>query len=252
MLPDSRVLSHELPLEGNLFAELAGSVRFEEVGKGRRGTVLTKVDEASGGVPLVRTTSQYRHPAQQFRPVHQRLARLIQERAELPAEFNNALIECYTNAYTTMGAHSDQALDLADGSHIAVFSCYEHPEANPPRRLIVESKESGETFQVPLPHHGFVLFSVETNRLLKHRIVLDSPAQRTENRWLGVTFRTSRTLIRFDGGQAYLPGGARLTSADEDQRREFYRLRRRENTETDFVYPPLTYTVSESDLLPPA
>lgn len=40
-------------------------------------------------------------------------------------------------------------------------------------------------------------------------------------------------------------------SADEEQRSEFYRLRRRENKETDFVYPPLTYTVSDSDLVPP-
>lgn len=66
-----------------------------------------------------------------------------------------------------------------------------------------------------------------------------------------MTFRTSKTLVRFRDGQAYLPQGARLTSADEEQRQEFYRLRRRENNETDFGYPPLTYTVSESDLMPP-
>ncbi|KAB2389984.1 hypothetical protein F9B16_01700 [Actinomadura montaniterrae] len=47
------------------------------------------------------------------------------------------------------------------------------------------------------------------------------------------------------------PEGARLTLADDEQRREFYRLRRRENNETDFAYPLLTYTVSESDLMPP-
>ncbi|WP_347568491.1 hypothetical protein [Kitasatospora aureofaciens] len=58
-------------------------------------------------------------------------------------------------------------------------------------------------------------------------------------------------MIRFPDGHPHLPQGARLTSADDDQRREFYRLRRRENQETDFTYPPLTYTVSESDLLPP-
>ncbi|MFI5532897.1 hypothetical protein ACIA8O_30615 [Kitasatospora sp. NPDC051853] len=256
MLPASRisdaVLGYDLAVEKNLFAELSVSARFEDLGKGRRGTTLTKVDEASGGVPLVRTTSQYAHPAQHFGAVHERLARLIQERAALPVGFNNALIECYTNAYTKMGAHSDQALDLADASFIAVFSCYEHPEAIPPRKLIVESKDSGETFEVPLTHHGFVVFSVETNRRLKHRIVLDTPSQRTENQWLGVTFRTSKTLLRFHDGQAHLPQGTPLTSADDDQRREFYQLRRRENNETDFVYPSLTYTVSESDLLPPA
>ncbi|MET8800825.1 hypothetical protein ABZV91_31150 [Nocardia sp. NPDC004568] len=58
----------------------------------------------------------------------------------------------------------------------------------------------------------------------------------TENQWLGVTFRTSKTLLRFREGHPYLPHGTRLMSANDDQRREFYRLRRRENNETDFVY----------------
>lgn len=66
-----------------------------------------------------------------------------------------------------------------------------------------------------------------------------------------MTFRTPKTLVRFRHGHAYLPEGARLTSADEEQNTEFYRLRRRENKETDFAYPSLTYTISESDLMPP-
>lgn len=81
--------------------------------------------------------------------------------------------------------------------------------------------------------------------------MLDAPHQAADNPWLGVTFRTSKTPLRFRDRQPYLPSGERLISADEDQRGEFYRLRRRENTETDFRYPQLTYTVSESDLLPP-
>jgi hypothetical protein len=221
------------------------------VGKGRRGATLTRVD-ASGGVPLVRTTTRYGSPAQRFRAVHERLARQIQERTAVPADFNNALIETYTQAYATMGGHSDQALDLADGSFIAVFSCYRRPEAGPPRKLVFESKEpGGEKFEIPLAHHGVVAFSVAANRRLRHKIVLEAPARTTENQWLGVTFRTSKTLVRFRDGQPYLPQGARLLSADDEQRQEFYRLRRRENQETDFRYPLLMYTVSESDLLPP-
>nr|WP_223245144.1 hypothetical protein [Streptomyces sp. CBMA156] len=240
-----------MPTEGDLFAELSASVRWEDAGKGRRGAVLTRTDE-TGGVPLVRTTTRYGSPAQRFRPVHERLARRIRERAALPAGFNNALVESYTNAYRTMGGHSDQALDLADASFIAVFSCYQRPDPNPTRKLIVESKgPDGETFELPLAHHGVVVFSVGTNRRLRHRIVWDAPARAADNPWLGVTFRTSKTIVRFRDGHAYLPQGARLTSADEEQRHEFYRLRRRENQETDFVYPGLTYTVSESDLLPP-
>ncbi|MGW2179793.1 alpha-ketoglutarate-dependent dioxygenase AlkB [Streptomyces sp. NPDC001732] len=245
------ILSYSLPIEENLFSELSASARLEDVGKGRRGAVLTKIDEA-GGVPLVRTTTRYSGPAQRFRAVHERLAQQIQERAALPVGFNNALVESYTNACTTMGSHSDQALDLADESFIAVFSCYRHPEASPPRKLVFESKESGgERFEIPLAHNSVVAFSVESNRRLRHKIVLDAPARTADNQWLGVTFRTSKTFVRFRDGHMYLPQGARLVSADDEQRKEFYRLRRRENNETDFVHPPLTYTISEGDLLPP-
>lgn len=249
-IPDE-ILSYVLPAEENLFAELFASVRWEDVGKGRRAAVLTKTDEA-GGVPLVRTTTRYISPAQRFRPVHEQLARQVLEHAALPVAFNNALVETYTSAYTTMGSHSDQALDLADGSFIAVFSCYERPEVGRPRQLIIESKGSGgERYEIPLAHNTVVAFSLDTNRRFRHKIVLDGSARAEDNPWLGVTFRTSKTVVRFDDGQAHLPQGARLLAADEEQRREFYRLRRRENEETDFVYPLLTYTVSESDLMPP-
>lgn len=250
MHPGSEPSGFALPAGPDLFAELHGSVRWEDTGKGRRGAVLTRPDE-TGGVPLVRTTTRYGEPTQRFRAVHERLARQIQQLAALPGAFNNALIETYTDAYRTMGAHSDQALDLADGSSIAVYSCYRHPDAGPPRKLIFEAKDpdGSEPFEIPLAHHGVVTFSVDTNRRLRHRIVLDGPG--ADNQWLGVTFRTSRTLLHFRDGQPHLPGGARLALADEEQQREFYALRRRENTETDFTYPALPYTVSASDLMPP-
>lgn len=246
------VRSWDLPAAGNPFEELLGSVRFEDLGKGRRGTVLTRTDGAIG-VPIVRTTTRYAALAQPFKPVHERLAEQIQRRALLPVAFNNALIEIYTNDYTTMGSHSDQALDLADESHIAVFSCYEHPEAaNPPRKLLVESKEpGGDNIEIPLTHHGVVVFSVEANRRLKHKIVLTKSTRQPENQWLGVTFRTSKTFVRYRNGCAFLQDDVRLTLADDEHRREFFGLRRRENDETNFTYPRIPYTVSESDLMPP-
>ncbi|MFE3195459.1 alpha-ketoglutarate-dependent dioxygenase AlkB [Nocardia sp. NPDC059240] len=244
------IVSYDLPGEEDLFAELYASVVWEDLGKGRKGATLTKIDEA-GRVPLVRTTTRYSSPTQCFSAVHDRLAQRIQERAGASAVFNNALIETYTNAYATMGFHSDRALDLADDSLIAVFSCYRHRDAASSRRLIVEAKESGQKAEIPLGHNGFVAFSVASNRGFKHKIVLDAPAGSAENEWLGVTFRTSKTLLRFSEGQAYLPDGTPLTSADDDQQREFYQLRRRENNETGFVYPATTYTVSNSDLIPP-
>ena len=146
MLPASRIsdkiLTFDVSTEADLFAVLFDSVSWEDVGKGRRGAVLARIDEA-GGVPLVRTTTQYGSPTQRFQAVHEGLAQQIQERLAHPVGFNNALIETYTNAYTTMGSHSDQALDLADDSFIAVFSCYRHPDVRPLRKLIVESKDSG-------------------------------------------------------------------------------------------------------------
>lgn len=247
----AEIIACALPTEEDLFAELSASTRWEDVGKGRRGAVLARADEADG-VPLVRTTTRYGDPTQRFRAVHERLAHQVRERTAIPVGFNNALVEEYTNAYKTMGAHSDQALDLADGSFIAVFSCYRNPGPVPSRKLIFETKGSdSEKFEIPLAHNGIVAFSVDSNRRLKHRIVLDAPAGAPDDQWLGVTFRTSKTFVRFRDGHAYLPQGVRLTPADDEQRGEFYRLRRRENNETDFVYPPLTYTVSESDLMPP-
>ncbi|WP_051733256.1 hypothetical protein [Kitasatospora phosalacinea] len=255
-----------MPAEENLFPELFESVRWEEAGKGRRSAVLVRVG-ADGAVPLVRTTARYANPAQRFRPVHERLARRISERAGLPAGpdgggpdgagfdgagFDNVLAEVYTNAYTTMGAHSDLALDLAEGSVIALFSCYRDPDAVRPRKLVFRPKDGvpGAEFEIPLLHHGLVVFSLAANRRFKHRILLDPPARAVDNEWLGLTFRTSATPVRHRDGRALLPHGE-LLLATEEQRREFHRMRRRENDETDFDYPPLAYTVSGSDLLPP-
>jgi hypothetical protein len=279
LLPTSKltdeIRSYAVPIEGNPFAELLASVRFESVGKGRQGAVLVEIDE-TGTIPIVRTTTRYSTPAQRFQSLHARLAAQIQTIASLAVGFNNALVENYTNAYTKMGSHSDQALDLADESSIAIFSCYKHPEqATPPRKLIVEVKESdgdpnglpsvwsrflpeepssaraaATAIEIPLIHNSVVVFSVATNRRLKHKIVLDKSVQLPENQWLGITFRTSKTFVRFRDEYPYFLDDTRLTLANDEQRQEFYHLRHRENHETDFTYPRITYTICESDLMP--
>ena len=101
-----------------------------------------------------------------------------------------------------------------------------------------------------MDHGSVVSFSLDTNRRFAHAITLRASAP--DNEWLGITFRTSKTLLRFVDGHPTLPSGARLTLANEDQRRELFQMRRRENEETCFVYPSISYTLSESDLLPPA
>ncbi|CAE8597100.1 unnamed protein product [Polarella glacialis] len=241
----------EVCTDSNLFEELLASVQFENVGKGRQGTVLVKPD-GTRGIPIVRTTTKYASTAQCFQSLHVRLAQQIRKLAWLPVDFNNALIESYTNAYTTMAFHSDQALDLEEGSSIALFSCYRHPElASPPRRLVVESKEpGGGRFEIPLTHNSVVVFSLETNRQFKHKIVLDTAGCPPENQWLGVTFRTSKAFVKFPAGRACFEDGTPLTLANDDQRRQFYKLRQLENEQTDFIYPCLTFTISESDMMP--
>jgi hypothetical protein len=278
--PNSKIAdemrSYTVPIAGDPFEQLQAAVRFEAVGKGRQGAVLVKSDE-TGSIPIVRTTTRYSIPAQCFQSVHDRLARQIQTIASLAVDFNNALIENYTNAYTTMGSHSDQALDLADESSIAIFSCYKYPDrAHPPRKLIVELKECADdpnglpsvltgtnrrrhpsrgvaatAIEIPLTHNSVVVFDLNTNRRLKHKIVLDKSVRPPENQWLGITFRTSKTFIRFRDKYAYFLDDTQLTLANDERRQEFYHLRHRENQATDFNYPQITYTISESDLMPP-
>jgi hypothetical protein len=228
-------------LAGDRFEELLSSARLEDLGKGRRGAVLVDVAD-DGAIPIVRTTTQYREPAQVFRDVHRRLAH------DIGGAFNNALIEHYTNAYSTMKRHSDQALDLADGSLIAVYSCYRDPH-RPSRRLIVRPKQpDGASVDILLSHGSVVMFSLDTNRRFTHTIALCERAP--INDWLGVTLRTSKTFVRVVDGRPVLSTGP-LTLATEEQRRELFHMRRRENDETSYVYPSIPYTLSESDLEPP-
>jgi hypothetical protein len=238
----------------SIYDDLLGSVVFEDVCKGRKGAVLVMPD-AVRGIPIVRTTTKYSRPAFAFKPIHVRLAEHIRQTAHLSAGFNNALIEKYTNQYVTMGFHSDQALDLEAHSYIAVFSCYKDPEIAKltPRKLVVESKEkSGCTFEIPMTHNSVIVFSLGTNCRFKHKIVLDSTTADAENEWLGVTFRLSKTFIQQNGEKcAYFEDGTPFTTATIEQAREFYKLRKAENQEIDFDYPPVTYTISGSDILPP-
>jgi len=236
--------SWTLPASNTLFETLLASARFEALGKGRRGAVLVKLDDA-GAVPLVRTTTQYGNPSQRFHEIHDRIAKDIQQ-GGVSGVFNNALIEHYTHAYSTMKRHSDQALDLAVESSIAIFSCYRDPD-RPSRRLVVKSKApDGLPFEIPLVHGGVVAFSLAANRRHTHTIALTANAP--DNEWLGITYRTSKTFVRFIDGCPYFADGERLTLATEDQRRDFFQLKRRENDEASFTYPPIPYTISAGDL----
>ncbi|WP_420572115.1 alpha-ketoglutarate-dependent dioxygenase AlkB [Kordia sp.] len=252
-----------LPLEETLFASLSDSVAFETVGKGRKGNHLVKISDA--GIPLVRTTTKYSIPAHDFSDIHVRIATKIENTVkntkEIPLSevtFNNALIEIYNQEYTKMKYHSDQCLDIAPTSCIALFSCYENPEnvsKQVLRKLKVRDKTTLKEFEFVLTNNSVVFFSVATNAKFQHKIVLEpvhgNKEAIPENRWLGITFRTSKTFIQFKNGKPYFSDGTALTLGNEEQRRNFYITRGAENKSMNFNYPEMKYTLSEADLMEP-
>eukprot|EP00468_Gymnochlora_sp_CCMP2014_P005744 CAMPEP_0167752156 /NCGR_PEP_ID=MMETSP0110_2-20121227/6975_1 /TAXON_ID=629695 /ORGANISM="Gymnochlora sp., Strain CCMP2014" /LENGTH=763 /DNA_ID=CAMNT_0007637727 /DNA_START=27 /DNA_END=2318 /DNA_ORIENTATION=- len=251
-LPDEfRWFALEDSKEGkNIFQDLLKSVTWEQLGKGRQGTVLVKPEKR--GVPIVRTTAKFAAPAHKFQPVHEHLARQIKAEGRLIVEFNNALFETYTNAYRKMGFHSDMALDLEEGTSIALYSCYKYPERGPPRSLVIQSKEpGGGEREIPLVHNSVVTFTVDTNRRFRHKIVLPE-GNHDENQWIGVTFRTSKTYVRENrDGKPIFEDGTPLRLLETKERSQFFQMRGRENKETEFSYPKIRYTFSPSDLMPP-
>lgn len=252
-----------LHFEEAIFDNLSQSVDFEEVGKGRKGNHL--VDTVRGSIPLVRTTTQYTKPAHVFSTIHhmilEKVCAEVNNNAEIPSiplVFNNALIEIYNQEYIKMGYHSDQALDLVNDSYIALFSCYEDPHDLPTsalRKLKVKRKNSEEEFELSLENNSVILFALDTNQQFQHKIVWEptkgTKAVSPKNRWLGITFRRSKTFIRFEEGKPYFENGTLLTLATDEQAREFFTLRGQENHSINFVYPDIAYTLSVADTMAP-
>ncbi|MBF4472420.1 MULTISPECIES: alpha-ketoglutarate-dependent dioxygenase AlkB [Flavobacterium] len=251
-----------LPLE-NLFEELSNSITFENITKGRIGNNLVNISDQN--IPITRTTSIYNIPPHDFSPVHhQIIASLNTEIQNNPienlqsADFNNALIEIYDCNYSKMNYHSDQSLDLETGSFIGLFSCYENPDnliEKNIRKLKIKDKVSNEEYEIPLTHNSIILFSLETNKKFLHKIILESALSKKklefDNKWLGITFRKSKTFIHFKDNLPYFSNGELLTLADENQKKEFYTLRGQENNNLNFIYPILSYTLSIGDTMEP-
>lgn len=239
-------LQSTLTFDQNIFDNLAKSANFEHISKGRYGAVL--VDSIDNQIPIVRTTTLYQNRATNFLPIHYQIMDQIKSKFhDLHLQFNNALIEIYDDNYRTMGSHSDQALDLADDSYICLFSCYDQPTTL--RTLNVNNKLSKTTTNVSLGNYSVVVFSTLANREHLHKIILES--ETSNNRWLGITFRLSKTYIKFINETPYFTAtNTRLELANESQRKEFYRHRRFENENIGYNYPEIPYTLSISDTLP--
>ena len=72
----------------------------------------------------------------------------------------------------------------------------------------------------------------------------------SQNNWLGITFRLSKTFINFINEIPYFYNSERILKlANNEETKEFYKLRKNENTNIDFKWPNLDYTINKSDLI---
>jgi hypothetical protein len=236
--------------KNNRFNDLL-DLKFDDINIGRKGAILVKQNENNKSIPLVRTTSIYDNPVQNFKPIHQDIIKdIIRVTNNDTINFNNAMIEIYDDAYIKMQFHTDQSLDLHNHSYICVFSCYENPDnVDSIRKLIIKKKGTNETSEILLNHNSIVLFSVDTNKKYLHKII--KPKTNHEpNRWLGVTFRLSKTFITFkDEIPYFVSSNKRLTLATEEQRVEFLKHKGKENTLEDYSYPDITYSINKQDFI---
>lgn len=234
-----------LDFEYNLFKELC-DVKFENICSGRKGCVLAKIN--NGVIPLVRTTTNYENPVQSFNKTHIKVINKIKSSFDYEIDFNNALVELYTQKYYKMGFHTDQSLDLQKDSFICLYSCYKNKtQKKDLRKLKIKNKETNDISEVLLEHNSIVLFSTNTNKKHLHKIILESNS--SDNEWFGMTLRLSKTFIEFKNNYPFIDN-IRLTFATEEQRNEFIMHKRNENKSIKYEYPKIYYTISKSDLLP--
>lgn len=180
---------HKITLDfnENSFDIFQHSANFVPTGKGRWGNhLVNKVDK---GIPIVRTTTNYDIPANYFTHEHLQLIHSIQTaiqhsqlndifgfnalNEENALNFNNALIEIYDKSYRKMKYHSDQCLDIADNSMIAIFSCYENPSELDDfftRHLKIIDRDTGKVGSIALTHNSVVFFSTKTNAHYNHKL----------------------------------------------------------------------------------
>ena len=252
---------------------------LEHVTNGRKGCISTCVNTSSSGndnehsniiAALVRSTTKYQGPMVRFSPSLHRIKEELENIASVYFPFNNALVEEYTNKYKSMKFHSDQDLDLQEGTYIALFSSYRDPNVKPTRYLEIKNKETQRMEMIPLQHHSVVVFDVDrTNKAFQHRIVYkqqddSQQSMDSDNAWIGITFRQSKTLLEYKTdtttsdptqSQVFFHGTTQLLRlASPKEIKDSYRLRQKENdskSKEEFSYGITDYTTSPGDLLIP-
>ncbi len=236
-----------------VFEQLEKSVRFEQIVKGRHGANL--IDYYNELVPLVRTTTEYILPNQNFAEIHKTIMREIKKVSEIGGLFfNNAMIEMYDNSYKRMKFHTDIALDLQDDTYICIYSCYNNINTTNLRKLIVKNKETGEITKFLMEHNTFILFPKSINKKYVHKIVLEQSNKKNINddtKWIGITFRVSKTFIKFIDNEPYfINNNIKLVLSTEQEKIELMRYKGNENNNIEFTYPQINYTISLGDLIP--
>ena len=239
-------------------------IHFENINcNHRKGAILFHSSDEK--IPIVRTTTNYQKPPQRFQKIHHDLVKKIKDTIKQEEQFqdtdfnfNQAMVEIYDDQYKTMGFHSDQALDLDPNSYICIYSCYgdfsgaqwEWGSDKRIRTHVVKDKDKRIEGQlkIPMKHNSFILFSVDTNSNYLHKIILESTG--IGKKWLGITFRMSKTFIRFVNEIPYFKHIVLRKPETEEERREFYRLRSQENKSKYFKYPDnYCITINDADLI---
>lgn len=236
-----------LDLSTNLFKQLSESIQFEDITNGRKAANL--VDFKNNLIPIVRTTTIYQNSSQKFLSIHYDIIDTINKTLKNDKlEFNNALIEIYNSQYCKMGYHTDQSLDLDEKSHICIFSCYDNPDTKDLRKLKIQSKITNDCIDIVMDHNSIIIFSVDTNHKHLHKIILEQNT--SNNTWLGITFRKSKTFIYFNNELPYFSNKKLLTLADDKQKKEMYKCKGIENSKIEYDYPEMNYTISNGDMIP--
>lgn len=237
-----------LDFKQDVFNELCNNITFENFGNRKIANIVCMDNNL---IPIVRTTSQYNTPYQKFQPIHNKIIKKINKISDYEFKFNNAMVEIYNNKYSVgkkqMGEHTDQYLDLNHKSYICLYSCYSNLNSQP-RKLKIKNKITQELSEVVLDNNSIIIFSVETNKKHLHKIVLDE-FDKFDNSWLGITFRQSKTYVKYENNVVYLSDNKLLTFATDEEKKQFYHHKKQENLLVEYEWPEINYTISKSDLM---
>jgi hypothetical protein len=118
------------------------------------------------------------------------------------------------------------------------------------RILKVKEKNSNKIDNIILDHNSIVYFNMDTNIKHLHKIILEKNT--INNKWLGITFRLSKTYIKFINESPHFShNNSQLIFANEEQQKEYYKKRSIENSSVDYNYNDINYTISISDIMKP-